>query len=422
MKSNKIKKYLVEISSILIGCVFIFSGFVKAVDPLGSAYKFQDYFAAFGMSWLNSMALPASFILSALEFALGVSILLRIYRKFNAFLILAFMLFMTPLTLYLAIADPVSDCGCFGDALVISNWETFFKNVILLAAAICIFLWQKQLSPLFSKKSYWLVTLYIYIFVFGVSSFCYVNLPILDFRPYKIGANIPELMIIPDNAPQDEYETTFIYSKDGVEKEFTLENYPANDSTWIFVDAHSKLIKKGYTPPIHDFTITNTNGNDITDIVLEDQSYTFLLIAYKFEKADDSNINEINEIYDYSKKYGYNFYALAASGQNTINSWIENTGAEYPVCTTDEITLKTIVRSNPGLILMKQGTIINKWAHKNIPSGEELKNPIEETAWGQMPPNKDNKVIISSALILFIPLLLLFLIDYFVYQKKRKTV
>ncbi len=418
---DKVKKILVETLRVLLGLLFIFSGFVKAVDPLGSAYKFHDYFMAFGMPFMEPLTLTASFILSAFEFSLGVCILLGAYRKVTSFFILAFMLVMTPLTLYLAIANPVSDCGCFGDALVISNWETFIKNIFLLAAAITIFIWHKHITPVLTKKSTWLGVLWTYIFIFGISFYCYLNLPVLDFRPYKIGANIPQLMEIPEGAPHDEYKKTYIYEKDGVKKEFSIDNYPANDSTWTFVDAETKLVKKGYVPPIHDFTITTSEGVEITDIVLADTSYTFLLISPKLEKADDSDVDKINEIFDYSQLSGYRFYCLTGSGTEGITEWIEDTGADYPICTTDEVTLKTIIRSNPGLLLMKSGTVINKWHHRNIPSGEELKKPLTETKSGQIPPNKDKQKILFCALWLIIPLGIIYLSDFLIYRRKKKT-
>lgn len=421
MLEDKVKKILVEFCRILIGCVFIFSGFVKAVDPLGSAYKFHDYFEAFGMPWMDIFTLPASFILSALEFALGVFILLGIYRKFTSIMILLFMLFMTPLTLYLAVANPVSDCGCFGDAFVITNWETFYKNIVLLTAAVLIFLWSKYITPVFSAKSQWLVGLYTFVFILGISVYCYKNLPILDFRPYKVGANIPELMVIPEGAPSDEYKTTFIYEKDGVKKEFDLDNYPADDSTWTFVDSKSELIKEGYKAPVHDFTITTLDGDEITDLILADTSYTFLLISYKLSLADDSDIDNINEINDFAERYGYPFYCLTSSTQSDIVVWTEDMGAEYTFCTTDEITLKTIIRSNPGLVLMKDGKIINKWHHHNLPKNEALAQSLSESSLGQIPPNRDTQKIMTSAFILIVPLLLLFILDFFRYRREKKT-
>lgn len=419
---DKYKKIIVEICRVLLGIVFVFSGFVKAVDPLGFTYKISDYLAAFGLSSLDFFALPASFFLSALEFVLGVCLLLGVYRRFHSILILLFMLFMTPLTLYLAIANPVTDCGCFGDAIVISNWQTFFKNVIFLAAAIIVFLWYKLMTPLYTYKSISLAALWTWLFILGVSFYCYTYLPILDFRPYKIGNSITKLMEIPDGAGQDVYESVLIYEKDGVSQEFTLENYPKDDNTWTFVDSKSKLIKKGYEPPIHDFVIVNEYDEEITDDILYDPNYTFLLISYKLEKADDSDVDKINEIYDYSKANDYSFYALTSSLPDKIREWTENTGAEYPFCTMDEIALKTIIRSNPGLMLLKEGTVINKWPHKKIPGEKFLDQRLEDSELGQIPKNRDARNVLLLAFILLLPLLALGLFDYFHYRKKLITI
>ncbi|MDR1371164.1 MAG: DoxX family protein [Dysgonamonadaceae bacterium] len=416
---EKAKKIPVEISRVILGCVFIFSGFVKAVDPLGSAYKFQDYFSSFGLDSLSFSALPASLFLSALEFVLGIFLLLAMYRRVTTILTLLFMSFMTCLTLYLAIANPVSDCGCFGDALVITNWETFYKNVILMAFTLATFFWYKLMTPVFSEKSVSLAALYTTVFILSISTYCYGNLPILDFRPYKIGNNIPEKMIRPEGAPHDVYETSFIYEKDGVKQEFTLDNYPADDPSWKFIDSKSILVKKGYTPPIHDFTITTITGDDITDNVLADTTYSFLLISYRLDKANDSDVDKINELYDYAQRFGYGYYMLTASTPDQIVEWAENTGAEYRICTTDGITLKTIVRSNPGMMLIKNGTIINKWAHRNLPVDSRLELPLNETGLGEIAPDKDVQKVFCCAIILMTPLALLFMLDRIRSKKKK---
>jgi uncharacterized membrane protein YphA (DoxX/SURF4 family) len=408
-KINILKKISVEFCRFFLGAVFIFSGFVKAVDPMGTMYKNLDYLSAFGLDIFNFAALPLAFAQLAVEFAMGVCLLLGVYRRFHSILFLAFMCFMTPLTLYLAIKNPVTDCGCFGDALIITNWQTFGKNIFLLAASIVVFSEYKRITPFFYIKKL-PVTLFIYAFILGVSLYCYAYLPILDFRPYKIGANIPELMAVPDGAPSDEYETAFIYSKNGKEQEFTLKNYPKGDTTWTFVDRKIKLIKKGYEPPIHDFSITSEENGDITEDVLTDSSYTFLLIAHKLQEADDSRIDQVNEIYDYCIQNNYKFYCLTSSGSMEIKEWKENTGAEYPFYITDDIALKTIIRSNPGLLLLKNGNVINKWPNRLIPDEKTL-----ETPWGEIPPNPAgrNTVLLSSAFILG-------LLAFFFYDRQKK--
>ncbi|MDR0686043.1 MAG: DoxX family protein, partial [Dysgonamonadaceae bacterium] len=306
----KKKTVLIEICRLLLGAALVLSGFFKAIDPWGSAYKIDEYLGAFGLRHLTALDLGFSFIQIAVEFTVGACLLLGIYRKRTTLLALVIMLFMTPLTLYLAFKNPISDCGCFGDALIISNWLTFLKNVILLATAVYLFQHKKSLAQLFSRQKYFVTFLWTLFFIVGFSAYSCTNLPIVDFRPYKIGTNIKEKMKIPDDAEQSKYETTLVYSKNGVSKEFNINNYPKDDSTWTFVDSRNRLVKKGYVPPIHDFTITDVMGEDITDAILDNLSYTFLLISSNIENAKDNNISLINDIYDYARLNEYGFYAL----------------------------------------------------------------------------------------------------------------
>ena len=204
-----------------------------------------------------------------------------------------------------------------------------------------------------------------------IEAYSLYYLPVIDFRPYKVGANIPKLMEIPEGAEPTEYETTFVMEKGGEQREFTLEEYP--DSTWTFIDSKTRVIKEGYAPPIHDFEIQDAHsGEDMTEQILTDKGYTLLLIAPHLEQADDSHFGEIDHLYEWSKEKGVAFYCLTASGRKGIEQWIDLTGAEYPFCNVDETTLKTMIRSNPGLRLLKGGTIMGKWSHNSLPKGEEL--------------------------------------------------
>jgi uncharacterized membrane protein YphA (DoxX/SURF4 family) len=413
-----IKKILVNICRFVFAAVFIFSGFVKAIDPLGFTYKMEDYLTAFGpfFETFTFFAFPLSILLSAIEFWIGFNLLFGIFRKKTTIVGMLFMAFMLPLTLYTAIFNPVPDCGCFGDALKITNWETFSKNVVFSAMAVILFIYRDEITPVFSKKTRWLATAYAFVFIVCLSIYCYRNLPIIDFRPYKIGNNIQEGMEIPADAPRDEYEFTFIYEKDGVQQEFNLDNYPAGDSTWKFVDSKNKLIKKGYEPPIHDFTISLLpDGEDITYEVLEDDNYTFLIISYKLEKASLKNIQAFNEVYNYAQENGYEFYGLNASLANDIEDFKQITKAEYPMAITDATTLKTIIRSNPGLVLIKNGTIINKWHYRNIP---EFNEPLENSELGQIPAPTATCRTIWAGIICFLPLLPLYCLDRFLNRKK----
>lgn len=413
-------KIIAECCRLLIGVVFIFSGTVKAVDPMGGAIKIGEYLASFGLDMLQPFSVLISFNLSAAEFALGVCMLLGVYRRYSSFLTLLFMAFMTPLTLYLALFNPVSDCGCFGDALVISNWETFYKNMVLLAAAIFVFLNNRRLLHCYTFKVYWFVALYSYIYCAGFAYHNYEHLPLIDFRPYKVGANIPELMATPEGAPEDEYLYSFVYEKDGVQKEFALDDVPAGDSTWTFVADKTKLIKQGYVPPVAAFNIYNADDADVTDEILSNPDGVLLLIASKLEAADDERIDEINNVYDYAAEHGIPFYCLTGSSEEAIDAWADNTGAEYPYLMADEVLLKTIIRSNPGLVLLKEGTILAKWHYNDIPAEEDLKVVLDGYLLGNNANRKEDGRLATNLLTFTVPLLLVWLYDLIRFRRRRK--
>jgi len=413
-------KIVTELCRLLLGAVFIFSGFVKAVDPVGFSIKITDYFIAFGLEKLQSLSLVLSFNLCAIEFMLGVCVLLGVYRKYSSLLTLLFMAFMTPLTLYLAIFDPVSDCGCFGDAIILTNWETFLKNVVLLAAAILLFINNQRVFSLYTYKVYWFVALYAF---FSCSWFSYQNyrhLPLLDFRPYKLGANIRELMSIPEGAPQDEYKYSFIYEKDGVKKEFSLENIPSEDSGWSFVDSKTELLKEGYKPPITAFNLYNERDEDVTDVILDDPKGVFLLILPKIENANDEYVDEINSVYDYALENNISFYGVTGSATDAVTRWGDYTGAEYPFLLADDVLLKTIIRSNPGLVLLKGGTVLGKWSYRDMPEEEDVKKVMDPYLYKDKVMNKEDRKPITNLLTFTVPLLLVLGYDYL--RNRRRTV
>lgn len=374
-KQSKTKNNILLIARVIFGLVFLFSGFVKAVDPLGTAYKISDYLEAFSLTSLDFLAFPASLLLIATEFTIGFNILFNVHLKASTWAASLFMLVMTPVTLYLAISNPISDCGCFGDAIVMTNWQTFYKNVVLCIILATIALLQNQTRPWLSNWGAWIVTLIPILISFGISIYCYNLLPIIDFRPYKIGNNIIEGMQIPEDAPLDKYETTFFYEKDGIEKAFTLDNYPAEDSTWTFVRQESKLIEQGYVPPIHDFSIITEDG-DITDLILEDAGYTLLVISHKVEKASTKNIKCVKSTIENAKKAGAKVIWLTSSYSDDIEEFKSEYEINDTFGATDDITLKTIVRSNPGLVLIKDATVIEKWHHNSLPTKEKLNQLI----------------------------------------------
>lgn len=370
-------KLVRNICRILVGLLFIYSGFVKGVDPLGSNYKFIDYFNAFSMSWMSFSALFFSFLLSLAEFLIGICLFLNIKTKWAAWGALIFMGFFTPLTLVLAIKNPVTDCGCFGDALVLTNWETFWKNVILLGLTLVIFYNKNKFRPLFNFLEQTVILVVTIALMLCIEFYSYRHLPIIDFRPYAIGKNITEGMTIPEGAPHDEYKITLKYKNKntGEIKEFTEENYPWQDTVnWEYSSSSEKLIKEGFKAPIHDFVIEHPESGDITEEVLADKDYTFLAVAYNINKSDPSNQEKLNRLAAFARDKGYRFYGLTASAAEDVRKYAEKHQVNYDFCSTDEIQLKTVIRSNPGLVLLREGTVLNKWGHRDLPEVEELQD------------------------------------------------
>ena len=407
----------------VLAVVFIFSGFVKAIDPLGTQYKIQDYLDALGWTGVFPEFVPfiASALLGMLEFCLGVYLFFGIRRIIAPRAVVAVMAIMTPLTFWLAWENPVSDCGCFGDAVVLTNWETFGKNVVLLVMSLVVLKGRRRIFPLVTTRFDWLIALYGFLYILCMTVYCYRHLPVFDFRPYYVGANIHQGMSIPEGEKPTEFETRFVLQKDGVEKEFTLENYP--DSTWSFVDSKTVVKRQGYEPPIHDFSMIDyEDGEDITEQVLADEGYTFLLVAHQLGQANQSRMDLINELYDYCLEYCYAFYCLTSSSDEDILKWQEDTGAEYPFCLMDNITLKTMVRSNPGLMLLKKGTVVSKWSIIDIPDEYQLAGPLEQLPMGEADRPSFVYRLIGVLVWFAFPLFLMCMADlsWERYRKKRE--
>lgn len=415
---NALLTNLLRLCRWVFGAVFVFSGFVKLIDPLGTAYKFQDYFTAMGLEHLSAFALFFSVVLSVIELLIGLNLLASIRLKITILAATVFMAVMTPLTLWIALKNPVSDCGCFGDAWIIGNWTTFYKNIVLSLLVVALLLLRRYHVPALKPKTEWILLGFSLFFVLAVAHLNYYYLPMLDFRPYKIGNNLTQEMTTPPGAKPDVFATTFILEKNGVKKEFTLDNYP--DSTWKFVDQHTKLIKKGYTPAIHDFTIRDANMNDLTDSLLNLNNYLFLVVAYDVNKMQTNHLSDLRNLYQFAQQHHYPFYLLTGSVGSDVDAFIQQTGLRIPICNTDPTTLKTVIRSNPGLVLLYHGTVLNKWANDELPhfSGPLSKNPNNEM------PKIPSVWKVMGAILLY--LLLFWLIRHWLTkgfaQKKRGNI
>lgn len=409
---QKLRITVVNVCRFVLAATFIFSGYVKAIDPLGTLYKLKDYAAAMSLNGLlpDWVLVGVAIALGALEFALGVFMLFAVRRHVVSRITLAFMTAMTVLTLWIFVADPVKDCGCFGDALKLTNGETLLKNIVLIACAALVAWRPTDMARFISRSNQWIVRYYTVAYIVITSVYCLYTLPIFDFRPYHVGTNIKQGMEIPEGAEQPEFESTFLLRKNGETREFTLDNYP--DSTWEYVDTRTVQTKKGYEPPIHDFALTSCDtGEDITEQVLTKKGYTFLLVSPRLAVADDSNFGDIDQIYEYAEENGADFYCVTASANDEIERWRDLTGAEYHFCNADETTLKTMIRSNPGLMLLKDGTIIGKWSHNTLPQTDDLTAPLQQLTIGKAQNDSTTKHLLIVLLTFFLPLSALTLAD-----------
>jgi uncharacterized membrane protein YphA (DoxX/SURF4 family) len=391
-------KIVRNIARFIVAPVFIFSGFVKAIDPLGSTYKFTDYFDAFGFDFLSPLAFTLAIILSTAELTIGISLLMGNLMRVTSWALLIFMSFFTILTFISALTNPVTDCGCFGDALILTNWQTFWKNIVLMAPTIFIFLNRNNFKPFTPKGSEWCFLGAFILIGICISIHNYRNLPALDFRPYKIGTNIPSSMIIPDDAEKDSVTYVFVYSKNEIQKEFSLDSLP--DSTWSYVDRIDKIIKKGYVPPIHDFSLTSLDGDDYTNSVLTDPGFSLLIISHNLNKSDGEGLKATNAFAQKMKENGVKVYGMTGSTKDDIKKY----SGKYTFCfdfyTCDETALKTTIRANPGIILLKQGTVLNMWHYRNLPKIDKIKGDMLSFAISDLQKQK-SELVIGFYLLLF---------------------
>ncbi|WP_196886095.1 BT_3928 family protein [Aureivirga sp. CE67] len=314
-------KILVHLSRLLVGVIFIYSGFVKLVDPLGSAYKFQEYFSedVLNLEFLIPYALPFAIFMVVAEFVLGIMLLVGFLRKFTVWSLFLMMVVFLFLTWYSYTYDKVTDCGCFGDAIKLTTGETFYKNVILIVFNLILVIGVKHIKPVFSKGFAGIVTLLALVGSLFVTSHVLNHLPIVDFRAYSIGTNIPE----------------------------DMEYKPGSDEE----------------PPIHDFSL-ETEDEDLTETILA-QDKVLLIVSYDIYKSDFEGFDAIKPIADEAIKKGYHVYGLSASTTEDTNMIKEDYELPFNFLFADETMLKTMIRSNPGIVELHKGTIVGKWAWRD---------------------------------------------------------
>ena len=370
-------KYFIIISRLLVGVLLIISGLIKANDALGFSYKLDEYFQVFNMSFFSVVSYPMAVGICILEIVLGVATLIGYRMRIVTTLMLLLMVFFTFLTFYSAYFDVVKDCGCFGDALKLTPWESFGKDIALLVLIIPMFMWRNKIKAMFTSGTSNVIMAVVLLTCFWFSYHTYAHLPMKDFRPYAVGKDILKGMEIPPGAPQDSVVMLFKYRKDGVDHEFTMDQFPSDLSTYEFVDRIDKVVKEGYVPPIHDFTMVDEDGIDQHAELLEASGKKFLLIAYDLEKTDDEAQERLSDFAVASEKAGIPVYGMTGSTMEEASNYRHEHNLMFPYFNCDATTLKTIVRANPGLVLLDGAQIIGKWHHNDVPDFSELMSTVK---------------------------------------------
>ena len=373
-------KIITGICRVAVGVLFIISGLIKANDPLGFSYKLAEYFEVFGIEFLKPFALALAIFICAFEVGCGVATLTGSKIKLTSWALMLMIVFFTFLTFYSAYFNKVTDCGCFGDALHLTPWQSFSKDIVLFILILPIFIRRNKIQSFFSNKVDSIIAFGSVLLVAVFSIHCYRHLPIKDFRPYAIGKSIPEQMKIPDGAQPDVYESVLVYKnkKTGEKKEFTTAEYMKatylwqDTLTWAWESTENKLVKEGYHPAIHDFSITSVEGEDVTQKIITNPTYNFLLISYDIGLASKEIQPKINEFVGQCAKDSVAFIGLAGSSAKDIDNFRHDVNALYDYYITDQTVLKTMIRSNPGLMLLKNGVVINMWHYNDFPSYNEV--------------------------------------------------
>ena len=370
----KTLNWIIRICRILVGLTFIFSGFVKAVDPIGSMIKFDEYFEAFHTVFFQRFSLFFAIALASLEFILGFALIFASKMKMVGWLSLLLMGFFTIQTFILAIWSPVTDCGCFGDAIKLTNWQTFYKNLVLIAIVIIVFSYRKKIYPLFPKYE-WLVIIFGALIVITVSLYSWLYMPLIDFRPYRVGNDIKELMTIPKGKHGDIIKTILIYknTKTGEIKEFPDDNLPTDYVLWEYKDRKDKLVEKGFVPPTKDFRFSNLQGLEMNDSFFNVKGIKILIIQEKLGASNTNAQQKLNELVrDIQKEGKIKFWALTSSLETEMFQYIKKNNVPYTFYTADGTLLKTMDRSNPAVILFKDNVVIRHWPARGIPGYQKL--------------------------------------------------
>ncbi len=363
-------KNMLVAGRIFLGFLFLFSGFSKGVDPMGTAYRIEDYFIAYGVDWMMPAAVFFSFLLNTGELLLGGLLLFNVKPRLTAWLVLLMMSVFTIITFNDALNNPVPDCGCFGDALIMSNWQTFYKNIVIMVLVLLVFTNRNRLRTSYRNATEWTLAVGLAALFITFQYLNHINLPMMDFRPWKIGNRL----YVEDPLPV-KYYLTYRDTETGEMKEYISPDYPYSDSAWMarweFV---SQRIEDPNRLPGMDLAIINFAGEDVTGDYLQDPDYHFIVVAWDLDIADEKAFQQIHELYEAAEENRYSFIVLTSTLPNNIQQFLEAQGIPFdiPFFNADDITLKTIIRANPGLVLVKDGQVIDKWHHNHLPTWHEL--------------------------------------------------
>lgn len=404
---NKWLSVLVVLVRILVGATFILSGVVKLIDPVGTMYKIEDYLLAFNLTVFSSWSYVLAVLLSLAEFIIGVNTLLGSYLRTTPILLLIFMAIMTPITLFLAIVNPIPDCGCFGDAVTLTNWQTFAKNVVLLTLVIFLIQYNRRACSVFHREIHALIVIWTTIFGLGLVYVAAKYSPILDFRPFKIGTNLATAYFGNDD---NVVEYDFVYEKEGRREVFAIDSLPDETDGWHFVERQERATApKQDENDLLDHFIVYDGNEDVTEELLSHDGYLFIFFSDDLTQANNDEINKVHELYDYTREYGYPFYAVTASTPTEIESWLDNTGAEFSFLFMDRTTIRTIQRANPFLLVLKDGEIYHKHYISRMPNEMLLTVPIEEIPmYAQQEYYRPDYRIVFLVTLFVLPILLLY--------------
>ncbi|MBK7691866.1 MAG: DoxX family protein [Bacteroidetes bacterium] len=389
MSQNKALNVTLTIIRVFVGILFIFSGLIKANDPSGLAYKMGEFFEVWAregylpslMHWLNTYAMAMSILMITFEIVAGIALIIGYRFKLFSFLILLLTIFFTFLTAYAMYSGKIKECGCFGDCIKLQANESFMKDLILLALILILVFFRKRIAEAFSPK----VATSIMVATFAISLLMqwYVlkNLPVKDCLPYKIGNNILNEMTPGPNYVPEEVKTVLVYKKDGVKKEFDLTNYPWQDSTWTFDTTINTVVKKAQNEPtIKDFSVSNYNGENVTNTVLTYKGNVFLLFVKDVHTANTGNLDRLRILIQACKKANVPMLVLSSSNDIESNKFKEEHKLDIEFFTIDQTVCKTAMRANPGLMLLHNGTIQGKWSYANYPNFSTLNLDLKDNA------------------------------------------